>query len=292
MVEKVRVSILGLGSMGSAMVVRLLEQGLDVDVWNRSPNNIDELLAQGARQVSLTDALQNDLVISMLSNDEAALSFFDEELFATAKPGLIHICMSTLSPNASKTLAERHKGSGLGFISAPVLGRPAAVTSGNLLIVAAGDPDDIQQASNVLEKLSAKYWNVGEDHTKSLLVKLGVNYNLIHAIQAIGETVSLVEAGGVDPNTFIEILTHTAFTGAAYRGYGPMIVNRNYTPPGFTVALGLKDMKLVEEAAGDLNLKLPVARVLRELFETALEDPELTDLDWSSIAELTRQRKI
>lgn len=292
MTKKVRVSILGLGSMGSAMVSRLLEQGLDIDVWNRSAKNIDGLLSQGARQVELSQALQNNLVISMLSNDAAALGFFDAELLATAGPEMLHICMSTLSPNASKVLAERHKSAGLGFISAPVLGRPAAVTSGNLLIVAAGDPADISKASVVLESLSAKYWNVGEDHSKSLLVKLGVNYNLIHAIQAIAETVALVESGGVDPNTFVEILTHTAFTGAAYKGYGPMIVNQNYTPPGFTVELGLKDMKLVEEAAAELDLKLPVAKVLRELFETALADPELQQLDWSAIAELTRQRKI
>jgi len=69
-------------------------------------------------------------------------------------------------------------------------------------------------------------------------------------------------------------------------------VNRNYTPPGFSVALGLKDVKLVEDAASDLNLKLPVAGVLRGLFEQALADPDLADLDWSSIAELTRQRKL
>ena len=71
-----------------------------------------------------------------------------------------------------------------------------------------------------------------------------------------------------------------------------MIVNRNYTPPGFSIALGLKDVKLVEDAAAELDLKLPVAGVLHQLFETALHDPELKDLDWSAIAELTRQRKI
>lgn len=292
MTEKIRVSLLGLGSMGTAMATKLLEQGFAVDVWNRSPKEIGDLLDLGARKVDLGAALQNDFFISMLSNDAAALEVFDEANLVAAKPGSIHINMSTLSPTASKTLADRHEQLGLGYVAAPVLGRPAAILNGKLLIVAAGKAEQVAAAEVVLSKVSAQHWNVGEDHAKSLLVKLGVNYNLIHALQAIGESVALVESGGVDPNTFVEIITHTAFTGSAYTGYGPMIVNHNYTPPGFSIALGLKDVKLVEDAAADLNLKLPVAGVLRGLFETALNDPELKDLDWSAIAELTRQRKI
>jgi 3-hydroxyisobutyrate dehydrogenase-like beta-hydroxyacid dehydrogenase len=292
MTDKIRVSLLGLGSMGTAMATKMLEQGFDVDVWNRSPKEIGDLLDLGARKVDLGTALQNDFFISMLSNDAAALEVFDEANLIGAKPGSIHINMSTLSPAASKTLADRHDKLGLGYVAAPVLGRPAAILNGKLLIVAAGKAEQVAAAEVVLSKVSAQHWNVGEDHAKSLLVKLGVNYNLIHALQAIGESVALVESGGVDPNTFVEIITHTAFTGSAYTGYGPMIVNHNYTPPGFSIALGLKDVKLVEDAASDLNLKLPVAGVLRGLFEAALNDPELKDLDWSAIAELTRQRKI
>lgn len=292
MTGKPRVSVLGLGSMGTAMATKLLEQGFEVDVWNRSPKEIGDLLDAGARKVELAKALQNDFFISMLSNDAAALEVFGDENLAKAKPGSIHINMSTLSPTASKRLASLHAEHGIGYVAAPVLGRPAAILNGKLLIVAAGQPDQVAAASVVLDAVSAQHWNVGEDHAKSLLVKLGVNYNLIHALQAIAESVALVESGGVDPNMFVEIITHTAFTGSAYTGYGPMIVNHNYTPPGFSIALGLKDVRLVEDAAADLNLKLPVAGVLRELFETALADDELRELDWSAIAELTRQRKI
>jgi len=292
MSQKIRVSLLGLGSMGTAMAARLLTQGFDVDVWNRSPKEIGDLLDLGARKVDLVGALQNNFFISMLSNDAAALEVFSDENLAQCSPGAIHLNMSTLSTTATRELADRHERLGVGYVASPVLGRPAAILNGKLLIVAAGKANHVEAAAFVFDKVSAQHWNVGEDHEKSILVKLGVNYNLIHALQAIGESVALVESGGVDPNTFVEILTHTAFTGAAYTGYGPMIVNRNYTPPGFSVALGLKDVKLVEDAAEELKLKLPVAKVLRGLFESALLDPELRDLDWSAIAELTRQRKI
>ena len=277
--------------MGTAMAHRLLHQGFDLDIWNRSPKEMGDLLDKGARKVELRDALQNDFVLSILSNDVAALAVFSEDNLALAKTGVIHINMSTLSPTASQELALRHQKHSVGYVAAPVVGRPIAITNGKLLMVVAGSEKDVQKSKIVFEKVSAQHWNVGEEHSKASLVKLGVNYNLIHALQAIGESVALVEAGGVDPSTFIEILTHTAFTGAAYAGYGPMIVNRNYSPAGFSMALGLKDVKLIEDAATQLGLALPVAPVLKNQFEAALKDPELKDLDWSAIAELTRQKQ-
>ncbi len=292
MPEKTRVSLIGLGSMGTAMAHRLLDQGFDLDFWNRSTKDVSELVSKGARQTSLNDALNNDFVISLLSNDSAALEVFSDENLTKAKTGAIHINMSTVSPAAAETLAARHSSHGVGYIAAPVLGRPIAITNGKLLIVAAGNANDIEAARVIFDKVSAQFWNVGEHHGQSNVVKLGVNYNLIHALQSIGESVALVESAGIDPNTFMEILTHTAFTGSAYAGYGPMIVNREYTPPGFSMTMGLKDVKLIEDAAADVGLKLPVASVLHELFERAIDDPDLTDLDWSAIAELTRQRKI
>ena len=289
MSTKIRVALIGLGSMGTAMAHRLLDQGFDLDFWNRSAKDTAELIAKGARQVELAEALKNSFVISILSNDAAALDVFSEENLAQATAGSIHINMSTLSPETSSHLAKLHEKQGVRYVAAPVLGRPIAITNGKLLIVAAGKPEDIEAARPIFEKVSAQYWNVGADHEKANLVKLGVNYNLIHALQAIGESVALVESGGVDANVFMEILTHTAFSGSAYAGYGPMIVNRRYTPPGFSMTLGLKDLTLIENAATAGGLTLPVAEVLRKLFETAQTDPELKDLDWSAIAELTRR---
>lgn len=274
------------------MAHRLIEQGFDLTIWNRSPKDVAELVSKGARIGEISEALQNDFVISFLSNDDAALEVFNSENLASAGQHTIHINMSTVSPAASTVLADRHARQGVGYIAAPVLGRPIAITSGTLLIVAAGDAKLIDKAKVIFDKIAARTWNVGPDQARSNTVKLGVNFNLIHALQAIGESVALVETSGVDANVFMEILTHTAFTGSAYAGYGPMIVNRKYTPPGFSMALGLKDVKLVEDVAASAGLNLPVATVMHQLFEQALTDPELKDLDWSAVAELTRQRKL
>ena len=164
MAEKTRVSIVGLGSMGTAMAHRLLDQGFDLDIWNRSAKDVDELLSNGARRVELAEALHNDFFMSLLSNDDAALDVFSDERLEKAKPGAIHINMSTLSPAASETLADRHSRHGIGYVAAPVLGRPIAITTGKLLVVAAGKAEHVEAAGVIFDKVSAQHWNVGEDH--------------------------------------------------------------------------------------------------------------------------------
>jgi 3-hydroxyisobutyrate dehydrogenase-like beta-hydroxyacid dehydrogenase len=131
-------------------------------------------------------------------------------------------------------------------------------------------------------------WSVGEEPASANLVKIAVNYNLIHTLQALAESVTMVERGNVSGETFIEILTDAAYTGSAYGGYGPMIATRTYEPVGFSVALGLKDLGLAEQAAADTGTALPTSPALRSLFESAMDDDRLSTLDWSAVAEITR----
>ncbi|MDT5152759.1 MAG: hypothetical protein QOI01_4492, partial [Mycobacterium sp.] len=131
--------------------------------------------------------------------------------------------------------------------------------------------------------------SVGDEPARANLVKIAVNYNLIHTLQALAESVTMVERGNVSGDTFIEILTDAAYTGSAYGGYGPMIATRTYEPVGFTVALGLKDLGLAEQAAADTGTALPTSSTLRSLFESALADEDLSKLDWSAVAEVTRR---
>jgi hypothetical protein len=98
----------------------------------------------------------------------------------------------------------------------------------------------------------------------------------------------LFGGGNVSGETFIEILTDAAYTGSAYGGYGPMIATRTYGPVGFSVALGLKDLGLAEQAAADTGTALPTSPALRSLFESAMDDDRLSTLDWSAVAEITR----
>lgn len=284
-----QVGFLGLGTMGAAMASHLLESGHSVRVWNRTVSAADALVEAGAeRAENVGEAIATGLFFSMLSNDDAAEATFTPEALAAAPAGSLHVCHSTLSLAATDRLVEVHRQAGVEYVAAPVLGRANLAASGTLNIVAAGSVTAVERAQPYLDILGKRTWVVGNEPKTANLVKIGVNYNLIHALQALAESVTLVEQGGVDGETFVEILTDAAFTGAAYTGYGALIARKAYSPPGFTVALGLKDLTLTEEAAAAHGVTLPTAPVLRQMFETALADPELAGLDWSAIAEVTR----
>jgi len=285
-----KLSFIGLGSMGSAMAMRLVEAGHDVCVWNRSITATEPLVAAGAcAAASVPDALERPIVFSMLSNDAAALEVFSAENLATAKPGTIHVNHSSLSLDAADELSARHAAAGVGYIAAPVLGRPPVAAAGQLNIIAGGDPAHIEAVQQYLDILGKKTWNMGPTARGANLVKIGVNFNIIHAIEALGESVALVERGGVDASLFVELLTSSLFGGIAYTGYGNAIATKTYRPAGFTIPLGRKDLGLVEQAAAEMNITLASIPGLREVFEKALANPELEGADWAAIAEVSRE---
>lgn len=289
------VAFIGLGAMGRGMASRLVDQGYRVLVWNRSAESAEQLATEHpsverAESVAQAFAAQS-IVHSMLSDDTVVLELFSDELLAGVPAGRVHVNHATISPAAAAELAERHARHGVGYVSAPVLGRSTVAHTGALLVVASGDAGSLAAATPSMQALGSRLWNLGDDPRLAAVVKIAVNYSILNALQSIAESVTLVEAGGIDPTTFIEILTHTAFSGSAHKGYGPIIAEKRYQPVGFTMALGLKDLTLVEDAAAELGVALPVAPVLHELFAAALADPELAQLDWSAVAEVTRRRR-
>lgn len=287
------VAFLGLGAMGSAMASRLLDEGFVVTIWNRSREAIDALTDHEGVVVAESPAAAfqaTEIVHSMLADDAALLAVFDDDLLATTPAGRVHVNHATISPAAARELAERHARYGVGFVQAPVLGRSTIAATGGLLVVASGDPAHVAAAMPSLQALGQKTWNLGVDVAMASVVKIAVNYSLISAMQSIAESVSLVETTGIDSSQFVEILTHTAFSGAAHKGYAPIIAEKRYEPVGFAMSLGLKDLGLAEAAAAEQGVALPIAPVLHELFEAAMADAELSELDWSAVAEVTRRR--
>lgn len=284
------VGFIGLGTMGTGMARRLIHAGHRVVVWNRTREALHPLLEAGAVAASTpAEALSTGTTFSMLAHDAAADAIFDEAAVSGA-PGAVHVNMATLGLDTARRLHARHAAAGVGYVAAPVLGRPHLADRGLLNIVAAGAAGDLDRADEFFPALGAHVWRVGDDPAKANLVKLGVNYNLIHTIQALAESLNLMERGGVPGDTFVEILTDAAYTGTAYTGYGPLIAGRTYAPAAFGVRLGLKDLSLVRAAASEMSAALPTAPVLQAIFEEALADPDLAEGDWSAIAEITRRR--
>lgn len=284
------VGFVGLGTMGSAMAGRLVDAGHTVRVWNRNPAAAAPLLEAGAVAASsAAHALEAGIVFSMLSNDAAVDAVFDDDTLRGAR-GSLHVNMASVSPAASRALAQRHAQAGVGYVAAPVLGRPPVAAAGKLNILAGGADADLDRLEPFFGVLGARTWRIGDDPAQANVVKIAVNFTLIHTIEALGEGIALVENHGIDPGGFVELLTSTLFGGVAYTGYGDIIVNRRYEPAGFAAPLGLKDLGLAEAAAAEVGVTLPTASALRAVFEQTLAQPGGDRLDWAAIAEIARAR--
>lgn len=283
------IGFIGLGTMGSAMARRLVDAGHTVRVWNRNPAAAEALLTAGAVPASsAAHALESGLAFSMLANDAAADAVFSEEALAAIPAGSLHVNMASISPVAARQLADRHAAADIGYVAAPVLGRPPVAAAGKLNILAGGAGADIDRASEFFDVLGARTWRIGDDPAQANVVKIAVNFTLIHAIEALGESIALVEHHGIDPAGYVELLTSTLFGGVAYSGYGDIIVNRRYEPVGFAAPLGFKDLGLAEAAAAQVGVTLPTAAALRSVFEQTMAKPGGEKLDWAAIAEISR----
>lgn len=286
-----KVSMIGLGAMGAAMARNLLAKGVEVTVWNRSRAIVDALAAEGARPAADVDeAFAADIVLSMLAHDQAVReTLVDSGALARARKGLVHVNLATISTALASDLAALHAELGLGYVAAPVFGRPPVAQAGGLNVLAAGAADAVATAMPVLEMLAAKVWPLGEDPVRANALKLAGNFMIVSAIESMGEAVALGEAYGVPAPELLDMLTSTLFAAPIHKIYGAMIAERRYTPPGFAAELGLKDVRLVLDAAEAKGLSMPQADLAEASLEMLL-DGEEKGLDLAALAEIARGR--
>jgi 3-hydroxyisobutyrate dehydrogenase-like beta-hydroxyacid dehydrogenase len=278
------IGFIGLGSMGSAMASRLVAAGHRVRVWNRTPRTLD-----GAESAASLPAIaEADVVISMLADDRAVRATF-HDLLPALRNGTIHVNMATVSVELARELAPLHEERGVTYLAAPVLGRPDAAAAGRLHIFAAGSSDAIVTVQPLFDVLGQKTWRFGEKPEQANIVKIATNFTLACAIEAMSEGAQFVSSHDVSPKVFLEMLTGTLFAAPAYKTYSSLIAEERFSPAGFNVTLGLKDVRLALAAGEAAHVPLPFASILRDNFLDAIAHGE-ADLDWSALARVARRR--
>ncbi len=285
------VGFVGLGAMGAAMVRNLLGKGVSVTVWNRSRAIVDDLAAEGATPAAtIDDVFAADIVLSMLAHDQAMRDVLvDSGALGRARKGVVHVNLATISTALAAELSALHAKLGLGYVASPVFGRPPVALAGGLNVLAAGAPAAVEAAMPALELLAAKVWPLGEDPVRANALKLAGNFMIVAAIESMGEAVALGEAYGVEGAELLDMLTSTLFAAPIYKIYGGMIAERRYSPPGFAAELGLKDVRLVLDAAEAKGLSMPLADLAEASLESLLGGPD-KDLDLAALAEVARGR--
>jgi 3-hydroxyisobutyrate dehydrogenase-like beta-hydroxyacid dehydrogenase len=285
------IGFIGLGHMGKAIAGRLIDAGHHVRVWNRSPQPVQELVAKGAEAAARPeDVARADFLVTMLANDEALRAVvIDQGVLDAAPPGLIHLNLATVSVALAQELAALHRTRNLGYVAAPVFGRPDAAAEGKLNIVVAGDDATIARAQPILAVIGQKTWPVGKRAESANAVKIAGNFMIASAIETMGEAIALTRAHGIGAADFLDILTSTLFAAPVYKLYGGMIAAEKYQPAGFAATLGLKDIRLAMAAADARSVPMPFASVLRDHFMELIATGG-GEKDWSALAQLAARR--
>jgi 3-hydroxyisobutyrate dehydrogenase-like beta-hydroxyacid dehydrogenase len=282
-----KVGFIGLGQMGHAMAGYVLTAGHELTVWNRTPEKAKDLLARGARWAeSPQDAADGEVVMTMLADDHAVETIVYGDGGILAAPAL-HVSHSTIGVPLAERLAADY-GARAGFVSAPVFGRPAAAQDAKLFVVVAGQPGLVRRCDPLFAAIGQRSFHVGENPSAANLVKLGGNFMIMAAVEAMAEAMTLVEAGGVERHAMLEVLTGTLFNAPIYHTYGELLVEDRFRPAGFAAPLGLKDMNLADSAATAARVPMPVLGVVRDHLRAAIA-MEGEDIDWASVALAVRK---
>ncbi|VFU09940.1 Uncharacterized oxidoreductase YfjR [Methylocella tundrae] len=282
-----KIAFLGLGGMGSAMVRNLVKDGHTVVAWNRSyePTKAINALGVAIERTPAEAAKEGDIAITMLADDAAveAVTLGKDGIIEGLKEGAAHISMSTISVALSERLAKAHAERGQNYAAAPVFGRPEAAEAGKLFIAAGGDAELIDKIRPALEAMGQRVFVMGDQPAQANLVKLTGNFLITCVIESLAEAFALTAKGGVDTAKVFELLTETLFAAPVYKTYGALILDGKFSPPGFKMPLGLKDNRLLLQAAEKLEAPLPFASIVRDRFLAAIANGD-GGLDWSAIA--------
>ena len=285
------VGFIGLGRMGQAMARNLLKAGHRVFVFDRTRSRAEELRDVGAEiEDSPAGTCKADIVITMLADDEAVdeVVLGSGGLIRALRDNAIHLSMSTITVAMSELLTETHYAAGQHFVAAPVFGRPEAAAAAQLFIVAAGEPEPIDRCKPLFDCLGQKTFLVDQFPPRANLVKLSGNFLIASVIECLGEAIALIRKSGIDPQRFLAILTGSLFAAPVYETYGQVILEERYRPSGFTMPLGLKDMRGVLAAAEAKSVPMPVASLIRDHFITGIARGK-ADFDWSALARLAAE---
>ncbi len=261
--------VVGLGKMGSALAQRLLDQGVAVTVWNRSPGPAEALGQAGARRAErLGDVWDGtEAVCTFLADDDAVrrVCLGPDGLLAAAPRGGVLVEMSTISPGASAEVAAQAATVGVAYLRAPVSGNPAVLAAGNLALIVSGERDALEGVRPLLEHIGPRLFHVGGAE-QARVVKLAVNAVLGATAELLAEVVVLGEANGLKRDDLLEVLAASA-AGSPFVGYKRQALVEGDYAATFTAEMLLKDLRLVLDVAAGTRVPLPITALVADLTE-------------------------
>lgn len=269
-----KITVLGLGRMGRELAGRLLAQGHDVTVWNRSPGKAAELVAQGAREArDVPEAVEaGQLVMTMLANDQAvrAVAFGaghdgGDGLVGRLGEGAVYADCSTVSPRLSAELASAVRPER--FVAMPILGAPAAVAAGTAVYLVGGPDQPVELVRPALDSLTRtfKRYPLAPMATTA---KLASNLLLLSGVVALAESLAVGRAGGLGTEQLRDLLAESPLVAPALRNRFESLLTGG-GDVWWTTVLGAKDAGLAVQLARAAGIDLPVTSVVQDRYLAA-----------------------
>ncbi|MEM2876338.1 MAG: 2-hydroxy-3-oxopropionate reductase [Candidatus Bathyarchaeia archaeon] len=264
---KKRIGFIGLGVMGKPMAMNLIKAGYHLTVWNRTRSKMDDLVRMGAEPGdSPRDvAEKSDVVITMVADspDVEDVVLGPSGVVEAARPGLIVIDMSTISPSVTRKIAEKLREKGVEMLDAPVSGGEVGAKQGTLSIMVGGSEDVLKECLPILEVLGKRITYMGANGMGQM-TKLCNQVICALNIQAVCEGLMLGAKAGLDLEKLLNVVTAGAAGSWMLSNLGPKMIKRDFEP-GFKIVHQQKDLRLALTQASELNLPLPGTALVNQM---------------------------
>lgn len=281
------VGVIGLGAMGAPMARHLSAAGLLHGVWNRTPSAAQSLAEEvqvGMASSPAELAEQCNVILTCVSADQDLA-----EVVELCRPGLkagdVLIDASTVSPTLTRQLASGLAGVGVAMIDAPVSGGVEGARNGKLASMIGGKSADIERILPVLQAYSASVTHMGDvgagQATKA------VNQVMVGGIaEAVCEALALAEKLNLPSERLISVLSAGA-AGSWFLEHRGQTMMQDQFQPGFKSALLLKDLRIVEQLARELDMSLPMVKATIDDYAGLVERGD-GEADTSALIKLKR----
>jgi 3-hydroxyisobutyrate dehydrogenase-like beta-hydroxyacid dehydrogenase len=269
---QLNVGFIGLGYMGKPMCRNLLQAGFPVTVWNRSRPGIEYALSFGATEAGSARevAERSDVVVTMVKHggDTAEVALGRNGLLSGARPGMVLVDNSTISPTEARDIAEKLAEGGVLMLDAPVSGSTVKAETGSLSIMVGGPGEAFEKALPVMQAMGTNIVHVGEQNGAGQGAKLCNQVLVLVNMLATSEALTLAGALGLDVQRVFDAVHDGAAGSFQLEHLGSRLIAGDWEPGG-TVETVQKDLGIMLQAARDLQMPLPATALVHQLYNAA-----------------------
>ena len=248
------IAVLGTGLLGAAFAEKLLENGHTVRVWNRTRSKLLPLVDKDAVAADdPADCVRGAERVHLVLAEDTAVDAVMEQLRPGLGDGVPVIDFSTNLPSKVLARFERLRKDGVRYLSSPVFMAPKHAREASGLIVMSGPQADADALRPALEEMTGKFWYLGERVDLAAIYKLAGNSFYFAVTAAVGDTLALGRANGIDGATMMALFQEFK-PGSALHMVEDRIATSEEGTASFEMTMAQKDARLTKEASGDEHL--------------------------------------